>query len=178
MPAGRPAKPVEQHLIEGTFRPDRHRLPVMVSDKANLAEMDPPAHLTTFQQRVWKEIVPYLDSIVQMSDLATVEGAVIAFAQYREAQNRIEEDGAFIYNRFDELRAHPALAVRDRALRLFLEFSTRLGLSPSDRARLGIDLGSLAKTTKDLFKDEFGDPFEEPGTLPASAAAQSDDSSS
>lgn len=177
MAGGRPRKPVEQHQLEGTFRKNRHEGTLVITGERGLATQGPPAHLTKTQKGVWLELVECLDTIVRPSDAAVVEGAAVAFDQYRQAQLRINQDGLMTFNRFDEERPHPMIAVRDKALKLFLDFAGRLGLSPSDRARLGINFGTLAKTAQDLLEDRYGNPFEEPpeGEVIEVEAEDSDD---
>jgi P27 family predicted phage terminase small subunit len=86
-----------------------------------------------------------------------VEGATVAYASYRAAQEIIEREGMMVEDDKGNPKAHPMIQVRDRSLKLFMDFSARLGLSPADRARLGLNISALAKTAGQLMEERYGD---------------------
>lgn len=166
MPAGRPPKPIEQHLKEGTYRKDRHAGALVLTGSRGIQQLGAPAHLTRLQRAVWDELAGMLDSIVRESDAAMVETCAVAFATYREAQGIIDEEGLIVtevtYGKDGEVlsekrKAHPAEQVRNRAMKIFMDTSARLGLSPSDRARLGLNTAAFAKTAAQVLDERYGD---------------------
>ena len=59
MPKGRPAKPTKLHILEGTFRSDRHGDGVEPEPLPGPAKC--PKHLSKDAKRVWKELVRVMD---------------------------------------------------------------------------------------------------------------------
>jgi P27 family predicted phage terminase small subunit len=158
MPAGRPPKPIEQHIKEGTYRKDRHEGALVITTPGHgIAHLGAPAHLTPLQQEVWLEIARLLESIVRESDVPMVEMSAVAYAGYREAQKLIDHDGLVYVDTNDNLKEHPAVRVAQRYMKQFMDTSARLGLSPADRARLGINLGNLKKTKTQLMEEQYGE---------------------
>src|SRR5579872_1888278 len=147
MPAGRPSKPVEVHLKEGTYRPDRHGSTLIVTTPGyGIAHLWVPSHLNPLQKEVWLEIARLLESIVRESDVPMVEMAAVAYAGYRDAQKLVDDDGLLFVDDKGNLKEHPAVKIAQRYMKQFMDTSARLGLSPADRTRLGINIGNLEKT--------------------------------
>lgn len=164
--AGRPPKPIEVHMQEGTYRRDRHGEMVVTTPGHGIIQFGAPNHLTEFQQEVWLELARLLDSIVRESDIPMVEMAAVAYANYREAQKLVDQLGMIIveFEKGDErTKENPAVRIAQRYQKMFMDTSARLGLSPADRARLGINLGNLEKTKSQLMREQYGDDDEVEG---------------
>lgn len=158
MPAGRPPKPIEQHIAEGTFRKDRHGGALVVTTPGTgILHLGPPSHLTPYQQGVWAEIARLLESIVRESDAAMVEIAAVAYVSYREAQEVLDREGYTVTDDKGNLKVHPLVQIRDRSMKMYMDSSARLGLSPADRARLGLNVAALSKTAGQLMEERYGD---------------------
>lgn len=160
---GRPPIPTEVHIQRGTYRKDRHGELVVTTPGHGIVQFGAPAHLTEFQQEVWLELARLLESIVRESDIPMVEMAAVAYATYREAQKLIDQDGLIIVEYDDgneRMKEHPAVRIAQRYQKMFMDTSARLGLSPADRARLGINLGNLEKTKSQLMREQYGDDEE------------------
>lgn len=79
-----------------------------------------PKHLTDSQKKYWREMVKKVPAgVLTISDVFTVELVVILW---------------------DEFRTNPATMPTSRITRLTTEMG-KLGLSPSDRAKLTVDQG-------------------------------------
>ena len=132
--AGRPRKPVEQHLKEGTFRKDRHGMPLLLAGRT---PPKPPAALSAVERKVFLELVEQAGPILDSADGLLVESAAVLLVQAREVRKDIAKRGLLVTNRFGALVANPSVKVeRDTLgeLRLVLQ---QLGMSPAARARLG-----------------------------------------
>lgn len=165
--AGRPPKPIEQHIKEGTYRKDRHGGALVVTTPGyGIAHLGAPPHLTPLQKDVWMEIARLLESIVRESDVPMVEMAAVAYAGYRESQKMIDADGMVFVDDKGNLKEHPAVKIAQRYMKQFMDTSARLGLSPADRTRLGINIGNLEKTKSQLMAEQYGDDdtSSEPGS--------------
>ena len=131
---GRPRKPVEQHLKEGTFRKDRHGMPVLLAGRT---PPKPPASLSAAERKVFVELVAQAGPILDEADGLLVESAAVLIVQARALSKDIAKRGLLVTNRFGDVVPHPALRAELAAaseLRLVL---SQLGMSPAARARLG-----------------------------------------
>ena len=131
---GRSRKPIEQHLAEGTWRRDRHALPVLVGGRT---PPEPPEHLSAEERTLFVEMVEAAGSILDRADGLLVEGAVYMLMEARAARAWIARDGLLVTNRLGRVVPNPAVRVELASLgelRLLLD---RLGMSPASRARLG-----------------------------------------
>lgn len=156
--AGRPPKPIEQHLKEGTYRKDRHSGALVVTTPGTgIAHMGPPEHLTELQRAVWAQLADLLSSIVRESDAPMVELAAVAYASYRELEDDIRSSGYTYTDDKGNVKANPSVQMRDRSMKMFMDLSARLGLSPADRARLGLNISALAKTAGQIMEERYGD---------------------
>lgn len=156
--AGRPPKPIEQHLKEGTYRKDRHSGALVVTTPGTgIAHLGAPDHLTRLQTQVWDELARLLDSIVRESDAPMVELAAVAYSSYRELEEVVRDEGYTYTDDKGNTKPNPAVQMRDRSMKMFMDLSARLGLSPADRARLGLNISALAKTAGQILDERYGD---------------------
>lgn len=145
----RPA-PVEQKIADGTYRPDRDG-PVVVTAPYVKAEVDAdgrrflpcPQSVQSIPggEEAWDALVgTIIDSgILRESDSFSLEMAAAALARWRLAMNTLSEVGYEVEGKHGPVPA-PSVAVAERAEMAWLRWSTRFGLSPSDRASLGMAL--------------------------------------
>jgi P27 family predicted phage terminase small subunit len=164
--AGRPPKPIEQHLKEGTYRKDRHSGALVVTTPGTgIAHLGAPAHLTQLQREVWGELARFLDTIVRESDAPMVELAAVAYASYRDAEEAVQREGMTFTDDKGNVKANPMVQIRDRSMKMFMDLSARLGLSPADRARLGLNISALAKTAGQILDERYGDAEDDAGEV-------------
>jgi P27 family predicted phage terminase small subunit len=86
----------------------------------------PPKHLSREAKSLWKKLVSRW--VLDEAGLVLLESALEAFDRMRGAQEAVAKDGAFIKDRFDQLRAHPAIAVERDAKGVLLRNLKALGL--------------------------------------------------
>ena len=133
---GRKPKPTALHVLEGTFRADRH----------NDAEPHPtagapscPTWLDKEAKAEWRRIVPELErlGLLTVVDRAALTTYCIAWSEMNEAARVLKNDGR--YQRIGEdghLAPHPALAHYRAAWKAVKDFCSLFGLDPSSRTRL------------------------------------------
>ena len=122
---GRPPKTTAQHKAEGTFRTTRHRNRA----DANWSPMspEPPDDLTPAAKQIWRS---YMDGCPQEM-LASIDGQMLATACQWGAM--AYELTTYCAHNILEFEAQKAAA---RATDKFNALSSKLGMSPVDRARL------------------------------------------
>ena len=130
----RPRKPTEEHLRAGTFRPDRHGMPVLLAGRSKPVA---PTSLTGDERRVFQSIVKAGGPIFDACDGTLIESAACMLVQARLAAAYIAKHGLLVENRHGDRVPNPMLRVeRDALTELRLTLS-QLGMSPAARARLG-----------------------------------------
>ena len=88
--------------------------------------MKAPKHLQPETRQWFAGIVAEHD--LTSSELRTLQAALEAWDRAQEALERIAKDGAYLPNRFGELRPHPALSVERDARIGFLRAMRELAL--------------------------------------------------
>ena len=159
---GRPPKPLEEHIADGTFRPDRHGDGVLALSEP-VTFLPAPAHLPDDARDVWSSVVSLIaeSGILQGADELALEAVSLNVATWRRAQEDIERNGILVTGRFDTDVANPAITVRDKAMSEFRQWAGKFGLTPSDRASLGMQLVK-GKSASESWDDALGpDPRSE-----------------
>lgn len=112
-----------------------------------------PAHLKGVAREKWNHIAPILLNLKLLSelDLQVLEVFCQAFADWREANEHLAEDGTIV-----ELKSGQFLnlwkKVQNQAWVMMEKAGGRLGLSPVDRVRLAVDPNEKQRSKEE---DEF-----------------------
>ena len=149
-------KPIEDHLADGTSRPDRHGDgTIEVAERVDF--LPAPGHLPDDARDIWNHVVSTIgeSGILQGADDLALEAMALAVATWRKAQDDIERNGILVIGRFDTEVANPAIAVRDKAMGEFRAWAARFGLTPSDRTQLGMQLVK-GKSAAESWDDALG----------------------
>lgn len=103
--------------------------------------MRPPRHLTRASRGLWRQLTAEYDLADEPHALRTLTLACEALDRGEEARQRIAQDGAYLVDRFGQLKAHPAVAVerdsRVAAMRAFRELSLDSELADVRVPRVG-----------------------------------------
>lgn len=87
----------------------------------------PPKHLTRASKALWRQIVGEYGLDDEAHALEVLRLALEALDRCKEARLAVAEDGAYVTDRFGQVKAHPAIAVerdsRIAAMRAFRELS-------------------------------------------------------
>lgn len=147
--AGRKRKPTSMHLVQGTFRPDRH------GDEPDFgrADIQPFPDMGDHAVRIWRrEIGPLLDtSVMQQTDRLAFRILCESVAEYEQAVTEIARVGHMVKGTKGFAVRNPWIAVRNQAVQRIQQYSADFGLTPAARARLtGFGGGSGAPRGFDL----------------------------
>lgn len=90
----------------------------------------PPAHLSQATRKWWRLIVDEYE--LGPHHLRVLQAACEAWDRQQEARERLAADGAYITDRFGQLRPHPALAVERDSRIAFIRAVRELALDDSE----------------------------------------------
>ncbi|WP_328561806.1 phage terminase small subunit P27 family [Streptomyces coelicoflavus] len=141
-------KPINQHIREGTFRPDRHSSRLALPP-AELSEPDwstvigdgPGAgKVKADASEIWQRIVPALSAATQITDAQREVVVTFCSAQSRvwEAERIISRDGLLVVGANGVLVKNPATTVVNTYASILRAARVELGLSPSTAARIAV----------------------------------------
>lgn len=91
-----------------------------------------PVGLDAASRRWWRSVTE--DFELEAHHLRLLEIACRAWDRAEQARRRIAADGAYLHDRFGQLRAHPAIDVERRARDQFRSMVRELGLDVSPPA--------------------------------------------
>lgn len=162
--AGRPKKPKEMKVLEGTFRKDRDAGTPLVQPGAF---PEPPAYLNDRQRELWADLERHCGAWIGTSDRLAVEGVVHVYDLIRQnIDARAAGDGAdamltakvFMDEKGGgaaEAKENPLISQQIKLWRELRGFLAILGLSPADRARVQVKETDGTPTSKwaGLLKD-------------------------
>lgn len=158
---GRPRKSTADHERDGTLRYDRHAARMREPKFGGAPKR--PRHLKGEAKKFWDFVVPRLveKGVATEIDAPALEMMAVAWAEYRNAVDvKLEPWIVFVEDEFGGMEPqerHPTLKdLRQRQMvicgwqRAWTEIAAKFGLTPTDRAKLEIDLG-----------EDQGNPFEQ-----------------
>jgi P27 family predicted phage terminase small subunit len=98
-----------------------------------MKKSDAPRHLKAEARHMWDRLrADYV--LDDAGALALLRAACEAFQRAQEARQVIARDGAVLTDRFDQIRAHPAVAIERDARGQMIAALRALKLSPGDSA--------------------------------------------
>ena len=151
---GRKPKPAARQISEGNPRKRGvHKLNAMAEAEPKPAQGLPPCpkHLKGVARKAWAFWSQELEAMKLSArpDAMMLEGACVSYQTYVAMHKKVEEQGELVAKKernpktglmeVVDVRAHPALPVRDRALMQMRAFCCEFGLSPVSRARLSVE---------------------------------------
>jgi P27 family predicted phage terminase small subunit len=133
---GRRAKPLALHLLQGTYRADRHgsNQPLAVTTP------DMPAHLDELAQAEWHRLI---EEMTQIGTLARLDRGLLAsycccWSRLVAAEQKINELGLVVKAASGAPVNNPFAAIALRLAKELRSLASELGLSPTSRTRLDI----------------------------------------
>lgn len=151
---GRKPKTTSQQIAEGDPRKHGvHKLADRIEAEPEPARGLPPCppHLKGVAQKAWEFWSAELRAMNLDSrpDAMMLEGACVSYETFVKMHQKITEQGELVAKKernpttgqmeVVDVRPHPGLAIRDRALALLRSFCSEFGLSPVSRARLSAE---------------------------------------
>lgn len=134
MGRGRPIKPLEDKIADGSFRADRANLS---APQPNDFDPENPFDIGTIAWMTWDYIVPELMECysVGKADRAIVEGYCRNYQMALDAEK--EYGGQMTYmNENGDIKAHPAVKIAQSAWGIVARFGGLLGITPADRPKI------------------------------------------
>jgi P27 family predicted phage terminase small subunit len=152
MAMGRKAIPNEIKKKRGTLQPSR--LPAKASSGvAALDNLVLPEGLDPIGQGVWLRITSACDWLAE-SDREALTMLCKDEQMLAMLTARLEVDGVVLFTDKGYAYAHPAWGMRTATEERIYKWMSSLGLTPSDRARLGIAMVQ-ARTLLEEFREKF-----------------------
>jgi len=151
---GRKPKPVARQIAEGDpSKRGVHKLDERLEAEPRATRGLPPCpdHLKGKARKAWRFWAEELESMNLdcRPDSMMLEGACASYATFVEMYELVETQGKLVAKKernpvtgameVVDVRPHPGLAIRDRALMQMKAFCSEFGLSPVSRARLFVE---------------------------------------
>ncbi len=139
MAKGRKSQPAEVKAAKGN--PGQRKNIVTSVSVIPVAGLTPPADLSKPAIPVWNELVKSMIDAGFLRQTDTVVFGVFcqAVADFRRAVKRIERDGEYYKvtsNHGEYIRPHPACSIKERSMRIIMQYATEFGLTPAARQRI------------------------------------------
>jgi len=164
--AGRPKKPTNLKLIQGTHRKDR--VPEHEPEPEKVSEVPrPPSYLSKHAKKLWKTLAEELveKGILTVVDLPALEVCCEAYGQYRAAQEAVfrpvdPKTGKRTKRTLSEYmkgrnsQTMPEYSSMTKAFYYFKAYLIEFGLTPASRGRIDLpDSGEEEDPMKRLYHE-------------------------
>lgn len=144
---GRPRKPTTLHIASGTHRKDRHGSPDNEPHGIQLtADTKPPTGvLSADEAKIWKTTLAILapKHLATDLDIASILEYCRDLNLCQRIRKQIDRDGIIVPGVMGD-KAHPLLTALNQTRNRVMQFESKFGMTPSDRA--GMDLGVGTKS--------------------------------
>ena len=130
--------PSEIKAKRGTLRKDRAPVVSIQGSLPALESGDAPAGLGPIGTEAWQRIVQHAGTWIANSDREALEMLCQAINFHADLTARIDADGPVLYTDKGYAYAHPAVGMRSTTEDSIRKWMNQLGLTPADRAKLGI----------------------------------------
>ena len=136
---GRKPKPTRLKIIEGNpgKRPLRGNEPQPPRSQPTC-----PAHLSPTAKAEWKRLAQSLNKIglLTQADRAALAAYCQSYGRWVEAERKLAETPTLLKTPAGYVQASPWLTISSKQLELMAKFMAELGLTPSSRSRLAIQI--------------------------------------
>ncbi|MEI7705863.1 MAG: phage terminase small subunit P27 family [Deltaproteobacteria bacterium] len=147
---GPPPKPTALKKLQGTYRKDRAARNEPEPEKAC---PERPTGLDRIARERWDFLAPKLHAlgVLTLVDGSVLEGFCRHYSRAVQADRAIDKYGMIIDTPFGP-KLNPAVRVSRESWTVLNQLGSKLGLSPSDRARLSVpEKAPVDDTEEDLF---------------------------
>lgn len=155
---GRPCKPTQLKVIQGTYRKDRAAANEPQPEKVSNVPK-PPAYLTKYAKTLWVSLATELteQGILTKIDIPALEACCEAYGQYRAAHEAVfhphdPDTGKRIKRTLEEYmdkrnsQTMPEYTAMTKAFNLFKTYLIEFGMTPASRGRISIPDSPEEKT--------------------------------
>ena len=111
-----------------------------------------PKWITGIAAREWKRVAPALFKAGLLSglDIAALEGYCLCYQKWREAEQRLADEGLTILTPNGCVQAHPCQSISNQTQKLLLAWVKAFGLSPDSRGRMDVSSAPMAQEDADF----------------------------
>jgi len=138
---GRKPKPTALKLIQG----NPGRRPLNGHEPKPPAKMPTcPSHLSPTAKTEWKRLAHVLSEIglLTLIDRTVLAGYCQAYGRWVEAERKLQETPTLLKTPAGYIQTSPWLAISNKQMELMVKYMSELGLTPSSRARLSVNVPS------------------------------------
>jgi len=136
--SGRKPLPNEIKAKRGTLEPSRAKVVQLKAGLPRLDETDVPADLGPIAAEAWVRIVEHAAGWLAITDREALTMLCKALQEHADLSARLQADGPVLFTDKGYAYAHPAYGMRQNVEGVIIKWVAALGLSPADRAKLGI----------------------------------------
>lgn len=138
--AGRKPLPTALHVLNGNS--SKIDLEERKQNEPKFSSTLPacPEWLNDDAKKEWERLLPELEmsGMLRKVDMAVFAGYCDNYAMWKKASGIIEKDGLTVETLQGGLKAHPATAIRDKALEKMKSFAIEFGFTPASRCRVTV----------------------------------------
>lgn len=130
--------PNEVKAKRGTLRPSRAVVVQLQNSLPRASELGVPDGLGPIATDAWNRIVEHAGSWIAVSDRDALTMLVKDIEHLATLEARLQADGPILYTDKGYAYPHPAAGMRTSTEESIRKWMNHLGLTPADRAKLGI----------------------------------------
>jgi len=130
--------PNEIKARRGTLKPSRAVVVQIQNSLPRASELGVPDGLGPIATEAWERIVQYAGAWIAVSDRDSLTMLVKDIELLANLEARVSVDGPVLYTDKGYAYAHPAMGMRHSTEESIRKWMNHLGLTPADRAKLGI----------------------------------------
>ena len=140
-------KTVAQRTLEGL--PGKSRVAPVV-EKGEVPEC--PEWLTGIAREEWNRVAAALHAAGLLTglDVSALEGYCACYGKWREAEQRLADEGLTILTPNGCVQAHPCQSISNQTQKLLLAWVKAFGLSPDSRGRMDVSSALMAQEDADF----------------------------
>ena len=134
-------------ILEGV--PGQSRVAPVV-EKGEVPEC--PKWLTGIAREEWNRVAAALHAAGLLTglDIAALEGYCLCYQKWREAEQRLADEGLTILTPNGCVQAHPCQSISNQTQKLLLAWVKAFGLSPDSRGRMDVSSALMAQGDADF----------------------------
>ena len=140
MPVGRPPKATHLHILDGTYRADRHGDAHANQPQLETVKRLPraPEFLGKIGRREWNRIGPELveKGVLTAADMASFAGYCASLERAIRAEEMIRDEGYTLETPQGFEQARPEVSIARQAWAEVRKFGQEFGITPSSRTRV------------------------------------------
>lgn len=132
--SGPPRKPIEQKVLEGTFRKDR--APDNIPN-TNYGIPEAPSYLSDDEKKIWNLLAPVINNMGVLADSDQLALAALcdATATWKKCITFFKTNEVY-YESNSALRVHPMFRIKENSWKTMLQLLDRFGLNPAYRSKI------------------------------------------